>query len=93
MMDPAELAPPHLRKFLEEHAIDADFVAPGVSMPTVPLAAQAIGVSEDHILKTLVFVGDMGKFVVVIASGTRRVDLDRLAEVGADAEAATGTPQ
>jgi Cys-tRNA(Pro) deacylase len=80
-MGPKELSPPHLHMFLEEHGIDAEFVAPGVSMATVSLAAQAIGVSEDHILKTLVFVGDTGQFVVVIANGTCRVDRDRLAEV------------
>ena len=52
-------------------------------MPTVPLAAQAIGVPEGHILKTLVFVGDSGEFVVAIANGTRRIDRTRLAEAAA----------
>jgi Cys-tRNA(Pro) deacylase len=52
-------------------------------MPTVPLAAQAIGVPEDHILKTLVFVSDAGKFVIAIANGTRRIDRNRLAEAAA----------
>jgi prolyl-tRNA editing enzyme YbaK/EbsC (Cys-tRNA(Pro) deacylase) len=78
-MDPAELAPPQLRAFLMEHGIDATFVAPGVPMPTVPLAAQAIGEPEDSILKTLIFVADFGQFVVAIANGTRRIDRDRLA--------------
>ena len=73
-MDPAELAPPHLRAFLKDHEIDAVFFAPGVPMPTVKLAAQAIGVPEDHILKTLVFVDETGEFVVAIANGTRRID-------------------
>jgi Cys-tRNA(Pro) deacylase len=52
-------------------------------MPTVPLAAQAIGVPEDQILKTLVFVSDVGGFVVAIANGTRRIDRHRLAEAAA----------
>jgi Cys-tRNA(Pro) deacylase len=78
-MDPDELAPPHLRAFLERHGIDASFVAPGMPMPTVPLAAQAIGVPEDHILKTLIFVGDPGEFVVAIANGTHRIDRRLLA--------------
>jgi Cys-tRNA(Pro) deacylase len=82
-MDASELAPQHLRVFLEQQGIDASFVAPGVPMPTVPLAAQAIGVPEDQILKTLVFVDDAGKYVVAIANGTRRIDRNRLAEAAA----------
>jgi Cys-tRNA(Pro) deacylase len=78
-MHPDELAPPHLREFLEERGIESSFVAPGSPMPTVPLAAQAIGVPEDQILKTLVFVGDAGEFVIAIANGTRRIDRNRLA--------------
>ncbi len=75
--------PPHLLEFLTRHGLDFELVAPGVPMPTVSLAAQAIGVPEDHILKTLVFVGDAGEFVVAIANGTRRVDSTRLAAVAA----------
>jgi Cys-tRNA(Pro) deacylase len=78
-MGPGELASEHLRAFLEERGIEADFVAPGAPVPTVPLAAQAMGVPEDHILKTLVYVGDSGNYVVAIANGTRRIDRDRLA--------------
>jgi Cys-tRNA(Pro) deacylase len=101
-MDPADLAPQHLREFLEQQGIDATFVAPGMPMPTVPLAARAIGVAEDHILKTLLFVGGTGKFVVAIANGTRRIDRDRLARAAemrkprpadpADVIAVTGYP-
>jgi prolyl-tRNA editing enzyme YbaK/EbsC (Cys-tRNA(Pro) deacylase) len=78
-MGPAELAPQHLRVFLEQHGIDATFIAPGVPMPTVPLAARAAGVAEDHIMKTLLFVGGTREFVIAIANGTRRIDRDRLA--------------
>jgi len=82
-MDPNELAPPHLRAFLEEHEIEANFVAPGAPVPTVPLAALAMGVPEDHILKTLVFVGETGEFVIAIANGTHRIDRGRLADAAA----------
>jgi Cys-tRNA(Pro) deacylase len=78
-MDPAQLAPPHLRAYLTEHAVDAAFVAPGVPMPTVALAARAAGVPENHILKTLLFVGDNGEFVIAITHGTRRIDRRQLA--------------
>ena len=101
-MDPAELAPPHLRAFLSEHRVEVEFVAPGVPMPTVPLAARAVGMPEDHILKTLLFVGESGAFVVAIANGTRRIDRDRLASAAliqnprpanpADVLAVTGYP-
>jgi len=101
-MGPDELAPPHLRAFLERHGIDASFVAPGMPMPTVPLAAQAIGVPEDEILKTLLFVGDGDDFVVAITNGTRRIDRDRLGHAAkmrkprpanpADVIAVTGYP-
>jgi Cys-tRNA(Pro) deacylase len=94
--------PEHLLAFLIKHGLDFEFVAPGSPMPTVPLAAQAIGVPEDHILKTLVFVGDSGEFIVAIANGTRRIDRDRLARAAkmrrprpakpADVMAVTGYP-
>ncbi|MCC7021818.1 MAG: YbaK/EbsC family protein [Thermomicrobiales bacterium] len=74
-------APARLLAFLEGHPIDVEFVAPGVPMPTVPSAAAAIGVPEEAILKTLLFVDDAGNHVVAIANGTRRIDAKRLANV------------
>ena len=75
--------PEHLLEFLRNHGLESNFVAPGVPMSTVPLAAQAIGVPEDQILKTLLFVGDPGEFVIAIANGTRRIDHGRLAHATA----------
>jgi prolyl-tRNA editing enzyme YbaK/EbsC (Cys-tRNA(Pro) deacylase) len=102
MTDLPDGVPGQLLAFLEKHDLDFKFVAPGVSMPSVPLAAQAIGVAEDCILKTLVFVGDADEFVVAIANGTRRIDHDRLAHAAmirnprpanpADVLAVTGYP-
>jgi Cys-tRNA(Pro) deacylase len=95
-------APEHLVEFLRKHGLDIDFVAPGVPMPTVPLAAQAIDVPEDHIFKTLLFGGDSGQFVVAITNGTNRIDRERLAHAAmiqnpraanpADVLAVTGYP-
>jgi Cys-tRNA(Pro) deacylase len=79
MTHPPDGAPPHLVAFLELHLNEYEFLAPGVPMPTVPLAATAIGVPAEQILKTLVFVGDDGRHVVAIASGTRRVNRALLA--------------
>ena len=76
--DPANLAPPHLVAFLRRHGVDAEFVAPGVPMPTVATAAAAIGVPEEQILKTLLFAAD-DRFVVAIANGSGRVNRALLA--------------
>jgi prolyl-tRNA editing enzyme YbaK/EbsC (Cys-tRNA(Pro) deacylase) len=73
------LAPVHLLDFLSEHGVEARFHSPGVPMPTVVSAAAAIGVSEEQILKTLLFVGDKGDYAVAIANGTRRIDRSRFA--------------
>jgi Cys-tRNA(Pro) deacylase len=74
-----ESAPPHLLAFLAEHGVNHDIVAPGVPMPTVPAAADAIGVAVEQILKTLLFEDREGGFVVAIACGIGRVDRARLA--------------
>jgi Cys-tRNA(Pro) deacylase len=102
MNPPPGGVPKHLLEFIEKHGLEIDFVAPGVPMATVPLAAQAIGVPEDQILKTLLFVGETGEFVVAIATGTRRIDRGRLARAArvrkprpanpADVIAVTGYP-
>jgi prolyl-tRNA editing enzyme YbaK/EbsC (Cys-tRNA(Pro) deacylase) len=68
-----------LQRFLLDHQVDAELIAPGVPMPTVPLAAAAIGALPDQILKTLLFVDRTGTVVLVIASGTSRVVPARLA--------------
>jgi Cys-tRNA(Pro) deacylase len=78
MSDLPDDIPEHLLRFLRTHGIDLDFMAPGVPMPTVPTAAAAIGVPEEHILKTLLFAGEDGAYVVAIANGTRRIDRKRL---------------
>ncbi|HLL51797.1 MAG TPA: YbaK/EbsC family protein, partial [Thermomicrobiales bacterium] len=80
MTTPAPDAPPQLLAFHTEHQIEAEFLAPGVPMPTVIAAAVAIGVSEDRILKTLLFRDELGRYVVAIANGTGRVSPTRLAE-------------
>lgn len=79
MIETADDAPAHLVAFLQEHGLQVEFLAPGVPMPTVTAAAEAIGVPEEQILKTLLFVGEAGDYAVAVASGTRRVDRSRLA--------------
>jgi prolyl-tRNA editing enzyme YbaK/EbsC (Cys-tRNA(Pro) deacylase) len=72
-----------LHEYLVAHQVEPAFVAPGVPMPTVPLAAAAIGVAEEQILKSLLFTNPSGEAVMVIASGPSRVDRQRLSTVTA----------
>jgi Cys-tRNA(Pro) deacylase len=73
-MNAASLAPDRLVAYLTEAGVDHEFVAPGVPMPTVPMAAAAIGVEERQILKTLLFTDGKGGFVVAVACGPARLD-------------------
>jgi Cys-tRNA(Pro)/Cys-tRNA(Cys) deacylase len=77
----ADRAPAYLLTFLEKHSVNFEFLSPGVPTPTVRAAAAAIGVSPDLILKTLLFAGEDGSYVIAIANGTRRVDPQLLSAV------------
>jgi Cys-tRNA(Pro) deacylase len=85
-------APAHLLAFLGKHGVDFELLAPGVPTPTVPTAAAALGVSSNLILKTLLFSGDDGSFVVAIANGTNRIDRDRLAHAAKMRKARPASP-
>lgn len=76
-----EHPPDRLRRFLTEHAVDADLVVTGVPMPSVALAARAIGVAEEQIVKSVLFRGRDGSLTLIIASGTARIDPRLLAAV------------
>jgi Cys-tRNA(Pro) deacylase len=93
MTNPQDDAPTHLVAFLECHGIEADFIAPGVPMPTVPAAAEAIGVPTDQILKTLLFTDGIGGFVVAVANGTRRVDRQLLGQVSGLTKLRAASPE
>jgi Cys-tRNA(Pro) deacylase len=76
---PAVTATEALLDYLAEHECPATLVTPGVPMPTVPLAAAAIGVQEEQILKSLLFTSGDGGAVLAIAAGTGKVNRTRLA--------------
>ncbi len=71
--------PSRLIAYIAANDLDATILAPGIPMPTVPLAAAAIGVSESQILKSLVFTTATGELVLAIAAGPSRIDRGRLA--------------
>jgi Cys-tRNA(Pro) deacylase len=80
MIDPNLTGRERVEATLEDLGLDAEIVSPGTPMPTVPLAAEAVGCSVDQIIKTVVFTTPQGEPVIAIANGTSRIDRKRLAE-------------
>lgn len=62
-----------LQQFINENQIAAEILPMAEETPTVPDAARALGVREEQIIKSLVFLVD-GQPRLVIANGTDRVD-------------------
>ncbi len=68
-----------LQTWLTQHAVSAKLVYPGVPTPTVPDAANALGVKTGQILKSLVFLCD-GAVHLVVAAGEARISYKKLAD-------------
>lgn len=79
MIDPNLTGRERVEAALEGLGLEAEIVSPGSPMPTVPLAAEAVGCSVDQIIKTVVFTTPDAKPVIAIANGTSRIDRKRLA--------------
>jgi Cys-tRNA(Pro) deacylase len=62
-----------LQQFIDQNQIVAEILPMEKDTPTVPDAARALGVEEDQIIKSLVFVVD-GQPMLVITNGTRKID-------------------
>ncbi len=73
------LGPDNLQAYLNEHNIPAEIVYPGAPTPTVPAAAEALGVDADQIVKSVLFLVDDQPFLVY-GCGVRMVDYTRLAD-------------
>jgi Cys-tRNA(Pro) deacylase len=67
-----------LADFIREHGLQAEIVAPGAHMPTVDTAAAAMKVAPEQIFKSVLFQAKDGRFVMVVACGNGRVDLERV---------------
>jgi prolyl-tRNA editing enzyme YbaK/EbsC (Cys-tRNA(Pro) deacylase) len=70
-----------LKRYLDQHKIRARLISNIGHTPTVPAAAQVLGVEPDQIIKTLLFVFDPGEkagqmpdAVVVIGNGENRIN-------------------
>jgi len=72
-----------LLDYVRKHGITARMIAPQTPMPTVPLAAAALGVAEGKVVKTIVFEGKKvaGHVALAIVTGDVRVDRARVAAV------------
>lgn len=68
-----------LEAFIAARNITAEIIRLGAHTPTVEMAAQALGVQVEQVGKSILFIADE-KPVLVIASGTNRIDYKRLAE-------------
>src|SRR4051812_41496873 len=69
--------PDDLQAYLTQNNIPAEIMRLTTETPTVPAAAEALGVSVDQIGKTVIFFID-GQPHAVIGNGVRRVDQKKL---------------
>jgi len=81
------LTPANLQESIEELGLQARLISDIGATPTVPAAAEALGVETDQIIKTLLFLIEQPgeperniQPVVVISNGESRVDKGPLAD-------------
>ena len=70
-----------LEEYLANEGIDAELIALGRETTTASMAAEALGVPIDVVIKTILFQAKNGALVLVVAQGTGRVDTKKLAEI------------
>jgi prolyl-tRNA editing enzyme YbaK/EbsC (Cys-tRNA(Pro) deacylase) len=72
-----------VHEYVQTQGLVARLIAPQTPMPTVPLAAMALGVAEGQIVKTIVFESKKGPgpVAVAIVTGDARVDRAKVAAV------------
>jgi Cys-tRNA(Pro)/Cys-tRNA(Cys) deacylase len=85
-MSSTQLTTQDVQAFIEAHHIDARLIRDIGHTPTVPAAAEALGVHPDQIVKTLLFLvraqetaDSDPQAVVVISNGTNHIDKKALA--------------
>jgi prolyl-tRNA editing enzyme YbaK/EbsC (Cys-tRNA(Pro) deacylase) len=82
-----QLTPQDLQRYLDRQGIHARMITDIGHTPTVPAAAQVLGVEPDQIIKTLLFVfepgekaGQVPSAVVVIGNGENRISKKALGQ-------------
>jgi Cys-tRNA(Pro) deacylase len=74
------LTPADLQAFMKRQAVEGEILHLDAPTPTVEAAAQAVGVREEQIVKSILFLVNQEP-LLVIASGTARVEQRRIAQV------------
>lgn len=69
----------HLATFLEATSTTAEVIQCDQPTPTVEAAAAVLGVDEQQVIKSLLFVNKAGDATLAIAAGTSRVSRKKLA--------------
>ena len=70
-----------LKNFLTGAGLDAELISLGQETTTAKMAAEALGVPIDVVIKTILFQAKNGALVLVVAPGTGRIDTKKLAQV------------
>ena len=75
------MIPTNLAERLADHGIDAELISLGKETTTAQMAAEALGVPIDVVIKSILFQAKNGALVLVVAPGTGRVDTKKLSQV------------
>ena len=70
-----------LDMILRTSGIEAELIALGKETTTAAMAAEALGVPIDVVIKTILFQAKNRALILVVAQGTGRVDTKKLAQV------------
>lgn len=70
-----------LKKYIEEHHIEAELLFFKETCHTVADAAKALGVQEDEIVKNICLLDDTGRLILVVVKGEDRVSTTRVGRV------------
>lgn len=70
-----------LEAYLANKQIDAELISLGTQTTTAKMAAEALGVPIEVVVKTILFQAKDGALVLVVAPGTGKIDTQKLAQV------------
>ncbi len=70
-----------LEHYLANLRIDAELISLGKETTTAGMAAEALGVPNDVVIKSILFQTKNGALLLVVAQGTGRIDTKKLAQI------------
>eukprot|EP00240_Pyramimonas_obovata_P007575 CAMPEP_0118929362 /NCGR_PEP_ID=MMETSP1169-20130426/6385_1 /TAXON_ID=36882 /ORGANISM="Pyramimonas obovata, Strain CCMP722" /LENGTH=159 /DNA_ID=CAMNT_0006871535 /DNA_START=227 /DNA_END=703 /DNA_ORIENTATION=+ len=68
-----------LRRFVEANNVAATFTVLSTATHTVTATAEALGINAEHVIKSILLCVDESLFVLVLAAGTRKIQLSKVA--------------